>query len=71
MAKESTVKEKEVTVGSNVAYVINGNMLTITVDLSKRLGPSSSGKTTIIATSSGNQPIAGTEAKLGLNIFTK
>ena len=67
MAKETEAK----VIGSNVAYVINGNLLTITVDLSKRLGPSSSGKTTIVATSSGNQLIPGTEAKLGLNIYVK
>jgi len=47
------------------------NILTITVDLSKRLGPSKSLKTTIIATSSGNQPVPGTSATIGLNVYTK
>ena len=48
---------------------VNGNTLTITVDLSKNLGPSKSGKTTIIATTAGNISIPGTDAKAGINIY--
>lgn len=55
----------------NVAMKVIDNILTITVDLSKRLGPSKSLKTTIIATSSGNQPVPGTSATIGLNVYTK
>ncbi len=49
----------------------SGDILTITVDLSKTNGPSKSGKTMIIATSSGNQKIEGTDAIIGLNVYTK
>ena len=55
----------------NAQIEVNGSKLLITVDLSKKLGPSKSGKTMIIATSAGNQTIAGTDAIIGLNIYTK
>lgn len=55
----------------NADVKVEGNKLTITVDLSKDQGPSNSGKTIIIATSSGNKPIEGTDAIMGLNIYTK
>ncbi len=56
----------------NVDMKIDGNMLTISVDLSKSFGPSSSGKTTIIATTEGNVAVEGREeVKIGLNIYTK
>ncbi|MCA9470518.1 MAG: hypothetical protein MRJ96_06205 [Nitrospirales bacterium] len=55
----------------NVEMKVDGNMLTITVDLSQEFGPSSSGKTTIIATTEGNVTIPGREEKIGLNIYTK
>jgi hypothetical protein len=42
------------------------------VDLTKDFGPSSSGKTIIIASTEGNQPIPGREeAKIGLNVYKK
>ena len=53
----------------NVDLSITGSMLTITVDLSKEFGPSSSGKTTIIATTEGNVSIPEREEKIGLNIY--
>ncbi len=56
----------------NVEMVIEGNILTIKVDLSKDFGPSASGKTIIIASSEGNQSIPGKEAvKIGLNVYKK
>ena len=55
----------------NASLKVGGNKLTITVDLSKDHGPSKRGKTTIIATSSGNQKIEGTDAIIGLNVYTK
>ncbi len=45
--------------------------LTITVDLTKRLGKSKSGKTTIIASSEGNQKVGFGDVVMGLNIYTK
>jgi hypothetical protein len=56
----------------NVEMSIEGNILTIKVDLSKDFGPSASGKTIIIASSEGNQSIPGKELiKIGLNVYTK
>ena len=54
----------------NVDMKVEGNILTITVDLSKEFGPSSSGKTIIIASTEGNVSIPGAEEKkVGLNIY--
>ena len=56
----------------NVEMTQDGDILTIKVDLSKEFGPSSSGKTTIIASTEGNQPIPDKEdIKIGLNIYRK
>lgn len=55
----------------NAELKVTGDKLVITVDLAKDFGPSNSGKTIIIATSSGNQKIEGTDAVLGLNIYRK
>lgn len=54
----------------NCQMTRDGNKLIIVVDLSREHGPSKSGHTTIIATTNGNAPIAGTAAKIGLNIYT-
>ncbi len=55
----------------NVELELQGEILRITVDLSKELGPSKSGKTTIIASTEGNQTIYGREEKIGLNVYKK
>jgi hypothetical protein len=55
----------------NVQMDTKGNILTITVDLSKSFGPSTSGKTIIIASTEGNQPIEGSAAVIGLNVYRK
>ena len=55
----------------NVELSVDGNMLTIKVDLSQDFGPSSSGKTTIIASTEGNVTIPDREEKIGLNIYKK
>jgi len=56
----------------NIELKVSGNILTITVDLAKEFGPSSSGKTIMIATTEGNVPIPGAEdKKVGLNIYRK
>ena len=56
----------------NVQMTVKGNVLTITVDLSQRLGPSASGKTEIIATTAGNATVPGQSEpiKVGLNVYT-
>jgi hypothetical protein len=68
--KKSTTASKSTKVGKNVAYVVEGNILTITIDISKTFGPSSSGKTEIVATTSGSQEIGDTGIRLGLNAFS-
>ncbi|KJR41480.1 hypothetical protein MCHI_002630 [Candidatus Magnetoovum chiemensis] len=56
----------------NIEMEVDGNILTIKVDLSKEFGPSSSGKTIIIASTEGNQSIPEKEEiKVGLNVYKK
>ncbi len=56
----------------NVEISLEGDILTIKVDLSKDFGPSASGKTIIIASTEGNVAIPGhEEAKVGLNVYRK
>ena len=56
----------------NVDMKVEGNIMTIKVDLTKEFGPSSSGKTIIIATTEGNIAVDGhEEAKVGLNVYRK
>ena len=54
-----------------VEMAVDGNILTITVDLSKEFGPSSSGKTIIVASTEGNVSIPDREEKVGLNVYRK
>jgi hypothetical protein len=55
----------------NVELTVEGNILTIKVDLSKSYGPSASGKTIIIATTEGNINVLEREEKIGLNVYRK
>lgn len=56
----------------NIEMITEGNILTIKVDISQRFGKSSSGKSTIIASTEGNQSVPGNEEiKIGLNVYTK
>ena len=55
----------------NVAMSVAGDILTITIDLTKEFGPSSSGKTIIIASTEGNVTIPDREEKVGLNVYRK
>lgn len=55
----------------NVELNIEGNILTITVDLTKDFGPSTSGKSILIASSEGNYTLPGREEKIGLNVYRK
>ena len=54
----------------NIETKQEGNVLTIRVDLSKTFGPSASGKSIIIASTEGNQPV-GVGMFMGLNIYKK
>ena len=58
----------------NVQLEIKGTLLIITVDMSKEFGRSASGKTTIIASTEGNQAVAGPKGEplmVGLNVYKK
>jgi hypothetical protein len=56
----------------NVEMKVEGDILTIKIDLTKEFGPSSSGKTIIIASTEGNIAIDGhEEIKVGLNVYKK
>ena len=73
--------EEATKIGKNESleyFVEDAGMLTIKIDTSKDIGPSASGKTTLIASSSGNAKInigneisGDREAFLGLNLYYK
>lgn len=53
----------------NCEMTVEGDTLVIRVDLTKEFGPSSSGKTLIVASTEGNVPVPGREERVGLNIY--
>jgi len=56
----------------NVEMKLDGDILTIKVDLTKEFGPSASGKTIIIASTEGNISVPDKdEVKVGLNVYKK
>jgi ABC-type molybdate transport system ATPase subunit len=56
----------------NVEMKLEGDILTIKVDVTKEFGPSASGKTIIIASTEGNISIPEKEEiKIGLNVYRK
>jgi len=55
----------------NVEMSVEGSVLTIKVDLAKEFGPSSTGKTIIIASTEGNVTIPNRQEKVGLNVYRK
>ncbi len=56
----------------NCEMKLNGSILTITVDISKEFGVSSSGKSIIIGSTEGNVSIPEKEdIKIGLNVYRK
>lgn len=61
----------------NVEQTIENGILTLKMDLTQRHGPSKSGKTTIVASSEGNQSVdyedlaEDEEIKLGLNLYVQ
>ena len=73
--------EEAIKIGKNESleyFVDDTGMLTIKIDTSKDIGPSASGKTTLIASSSGNANInigkeitGDREAFMGLNLYYK
>ena len=56
----------------NCEMKVAGNILTITVDISKDYGKSSSGKSTVIASTEGNISVPEkNDIKIGLNVYKK
>ena len=56
----------------NIDMQVQGDILTVRVDLKKEFGLSSSGKTTIIATTEGNVSVPEHESiKIGINVYRK
>ena len=54
----------------NVEMAVKGDILTITIDLSKTHGPSKSGKTIVIASTLGNKPVPNhDDARIGVNVY--
>lgn len=54
-------------IGENLKAEVKGNTLTLTIDLTKTLRKSKSGKNDLVATTGGNVAIGG--IKLGLNAY--
>jgi len=53
----------------NIKQELNGNILTLTIDISKRIGASKSGKSEKVATTGGNVKLDGTGLMMGVNVF--
>jgi hypothetical protein len=53
----------------NVTIVVDGDKLTIEVDLTEEHGLSSSGKSIIVASSEGPYRLPGREERVGINIY--
>lgn len=60
-------KKKVETIGRNVEVSLDGDMLTLTIDMSEKAEPSASGKTMIVATTQGNKRVG--DAFIGLNVY--
>jgi hypothetical protein len=57
---------------TNVDLKVEQGKLVVTVDLTKDLGPSASGKSVMIATTAGNVDVPGAPGvKIGLNVYRK
>lgn len=69
--KKYTASTQEVGKNLKVSVTEDG-IMTIIIDLTKTQGPSATGKTTIIGTSSGNVQIAGSDdTVIGVNVYKK
>lgn len=53
----------------NIEMKVKDKILTIKIDLTRDFGPSKSGKTTVIATTSGNVGVPDSDAKIGVNVY--
>lgn len=74
MSNKNVVLKAGVTgqLGDGVKTVVNGNILTITLDLTEDFGPSGTGKTNIIASTRGGVQFPGSNgAILSLNLYKR
>ena len=55
----------------NIKKELNGDILTLTIDLSKKGRKSKTGKSTIVASTLGNKKIEGTEIFIGVNCYER
>ena len=55
----------------NIEMKVEGDILTIKIDLSKNYGPSKTGKSITIASSEGNVSIPERDEKIGINVYRK
>lgn len=60
-------KVKTELLGRNVKASVDGDKLTLEIDLSEKPEPSASGKTMIVATTQGNKKIG--DMHIGLNVY--
>ena len=67
-AKTGNVVQK---IGTNVQVETTDDQIIITINRKGRHGPSKSGKTTIVASTGGNQVITADGIVLGLNAYIK
>ena len=67
--EKKEVQAIPVDLGQNIDAVIEGDMLILKIDLSKRGGTSASGKSVIVATSAGNQKVGQTGVTIGINAY--
>lgn len=56
------------TLGQNINAEIKDNQLIITIDLTRELGTSKSGKSTLIATTAGNPKISTAQGEISVGI---
>lgn len=56
----------------NIEVSVKGDIMTLKIDISKRFGKSSTGKSIIVASTEGNVSVEGREdVKMGINIYVK
>jgi hypothetical protein len=68
VAKEKT---RASAVAGNLEMMVENQILTIKIDLSKSRGPSRSGKTLLVASTGRNDKAPGTDVKVNLNVYKK
>jgi len=59
------------TMDGNVKIEVKGNIMTVTIDLSKDLGPSASGKTRLVATTRGGVRVGETGVSANISAYRK